>query len=96
MIVTLRPAKGVNSMQSFNLPHAVYCAGGKCECTPTEVLVHGYNKEGVRGMKPNTVLAPRSVLLFPGQVVTGLHDSVLRCPEVVAALAAKQILAATK
>jgi hypothetical protein len=75
-------------MQTFNLPHEVYCsARGRCSCRSVVVTLVDENKRtGVRRPRPSRRRFPASITLLPRQRSAPLPREVLQCPEIANAL----------
>ena len=77
-------------LQTFNLPHEVYCKqSGTCLCTERTLVEAVVRKDGHRGVRQFTKRISSSFTLLPGAKSEPMHPSVKECPEVKSALRAR-------
>ncbi len=78
----------LRQIQVFNLDHEAYCTGAKCACSEVTAIVLDENpRTGERAPRRVTRRAPASLTLLARERRAGLPESVLRVPEVSAAIA---------
>ena len=73
--------------QSYNLPHDPYCSDGTCRCVP--LVQQSLIQDGLTG-KVGVVEQPfkgaASVSFSAGQTLEGLPDTIVKCPDIIAAI----------
>jgi hypothetical protein len=77
-----------------NLPHVAYCAGtpAGCACSTVTLRLGAEDPDGTRGIREVEKRIAASLRLLPGETRAGLPDSVLACPEVMAALDRRDLI----
>lgn len=78
---------------TYNLPHDPYCSDGTCRCV--DIVQQTVVRDGSTG-KVGTVERPikgaGSLSFFAGEVKDGLPETVLKCPEIIGAIARGELV----